>query len=377
MKKFPTLYKKTNTDAIQYWKISVDNMPQKDGSYLIVTEYGQKDTDKPQQTIDVVKTGKNIGKKNETTTQEQAYLEAQYKWEKQKKKGYCETVTQASAGEVDSIIEGGILPMLAHTYDKQGHKIVYPCYAQPKLDGHRCIAIAKDGKHELWTRTRKKITSVPHITEELDRKYPKANWILDGELYNHKFKNDFEHISHLVRQEEPDPNHKDVEYHIYDLVSTCGFDQRYMILEKHIKDLTYCVLVRTFLVKAQSEIKGYFNTFVCGGFEGIMLRNIAGGYENKRSYNLQKVKEFNDAEFKVIDIKEGKGKLRGHVGAFKCVQDDGTEFDVKMSGDTDKLKDYFNDKKLWKDKMLTVQFQGRSKYGIPRFPVGLRFREDL
>lgn len=388
MKTFPKLYKKTNTGAIQYWKISVaEKFNSGNGTcWLITTEYGQKDTDKPQLTSDTIYSGKNIGKKNATTTKEQAFLEAKYKWEKQKKKGYCETESEASAGKVDKIIEGGILPMLAHTYEKQGDKIIFPCYVQPKLDGHRCIAIVKNGKCTLWTRTRKKITSVPHIISELEEKikdWKTQSFILDGELYNHDFKNDFEHISHLVRQEEPDPNHKDVQYHVYDLVEPVIFSSRYTCLVEFTKGLDQInitesiKLVQTEYIKQQEEIKKYFKQFLNKGYEGIMLRNVNGPYENKRSVHLQKVKEFEDAEFPIVGFKEGKGKLRGHIGAFTCELDSGETFDVKMSGETERLKDFFKDHSLWKGKKLTVQFQGYSKYNIPRFPVGLRFKEDL
>ena len=41
------------------------------------------------------------------------------------------------------------------------------------------------------------------------------------------------------------------------------------------------------------------------------------------------------------------------------------------------LKKYFDDPKLVVGKHITVKYQGISKYGVPRFPVGLRIREDL
>ena len=110
--------------------------------------------------------------------------------------------------------------------EKQGHKIKYPCYIQPKLDGIRCIAMVQNGKCTLWSRTRKPITSCPHIVEELSRNFPVGNIVLDGELYNQDFRDNFEHIVHLVRQEEPDEKHRDVQYHVYDLVNSDAFKDR-------------------------------------------------------------------------------------------------------------------------------------------------------
>ena len=90
-------------------------------------------------------------------------MEAQAQWERKLKRGYVQDLKSAQAGHVDAAITGGIFPMLAHTYRDHAAKIVYPAYAQPKLDGHRCIAMPSG----LWSRTRKPIVSVPHINAAL------------------------------------------------------------------------------------------------------------------------------------------------------------------------------------------------------------------
>lgn len=371
MKEFPTLYKKTSTGAIQYWLIIV-NVNQ------INTRYGQVDGAE-QVTIDVILKGKNIGKKNETSPQQQAEAEAQAKWEKQLKKGYVTSIEAAEAEELDKLIEGGIAPMLAHKFSEQARKIKYPAWVQPKLDGIRCIAIVKRGKCTLWSRTRKPITSMPHIIAEIEKHFV-ADIVLDGELYNQEFKSNFEHIVHLVRQEEPDAQHTDVQYHIYDLVNEDIFEQRNNKLHKIFTignpQLKYLKRVHTAVVTDESQVMDNFSSYRALGYEGVMLRNNESLYVNKRSYDLQKVKEFDDKEFKITGIEEGRGKLAGHVGAFICLMDCGTqEFKAKMSGDTDQLKKYFEDHSLWKNKVLTVQYQGLTSYGIPRFPVGISIRD--
>lgn len=378
MKILPILFKKTSKNGIQYWKISVEH---KLSDSIIRTEYGQVGTLNPQETHDLINSGKNIGKSNETTRNQQAELEALYRWEKKKKRGYVEKIDDATSGKVDALIIGGIDPMLAHSYDKHSKKIKFPCYVQPKLDGHRCIAIIQNGICSLWSRTRKPITSIPHIIKELESNF--KNCIFDGELYSDKF--NFEHISHLVRQEKPDLRSTDVEYHIYDIVENISFDIRYytnLYLGCNLFNLNvlkFCKLVDTRKILSQDQIKYFFDLYKDGGYEGLIIRNKDGNYENKRSYNLQKLKEFEDSEFKVINIIEGKGKLRGHVGSFTCEDPiSGETFDVKMSGDIYKLKEYFNNDKLYLNKMLTVQFQGRTgKKGVPRFPIGIRFRDDI
>lgn len=379
---FPTLYKKTNTGAIQYWRIRVAAISSMDSGEMIgniVTEYGQVGTDSPQTTFDNIVKGKNSGKKNATTAVEQAEAEALAKWEKQKKKGYVESVTDAEAGKLDDLIEGGIVPMLAHKFSEQAHKIKYPAYVQPKLDGIRCIAILKDGKCTLWSRTRKQITGTPHIVAFIEKNFG-GDVVFDGELYNHEYKSNFEKIVSLVRQEEPGEGHEIVQYHVYDYPADEPFEDRTRQLDSMLfysmQNNGPLVEVETCKIDSEEQVREWFETFRGRGYEGCMVRNAASKYVNKRSYDLQKVKEFDDAEFEIVGIDEGRGKLAGHVGAFVCKMADGKEFLAKMSGDTERLRDYFRDHGLWKGKKLTVQYQGLTgKENVPRFPVGISIRD--
>src|SRR5271156_4251121 len=285
----PILYKKTSTGAIQFWSISVSGNE-------IVTTYGQLDTDSPQVTVDVIKEGKNAGRANATSVEVQAEAEAKAKWTKQLKKGYVKTQAEAEAGTTDAIIEGGILPMLAHKFKEQGHKIQYPAYGQPKLDGIRCIAIKKGDEVTLWSRTRKPVKSVPHIIEAI--KQIPGNFILDGELYNHEYRQDFDTIIELVRPDEPVEGHEKVQYHVYDAVLPVPFRDRSNWLANGIH-LSMAgdpiVRVETHTVKCAADVDAFHELMLEHGYEGAMLRNSASPYVHKRSYDLQKVKTMVDA----------------------------------------------------------------------------------
>jgi len=372
----PILYKKTSTGAIQQWSIGIMGAEDLSPEVKIVTVHGQVDG-KLQRTEDVISKGKNTGKKNATTPEQQAHAEAQAKWEKQKKKGYVETFEAAQAGEVDEIIEGGIVPMLAHKYSEHAHKIKYPCYVQPKLDGIRCIAVVKDGQCTLWTRTRKQITSMPHIVQELEAAFQDMDITLDGELYNHDFKSQFEKIVSMVRQDEPDPEHHNVQYHVYDVVNSLLFGHRFEGMKPLFSMFEFfsIKLVDTQKCNTEDDVMVFFDRYRAQGYEGAMLRNNGSLYVNKRSYDLQKVKEFDDAEFSIVGVEEGRGKLAGHA-IFVCKTDQGKEFLAKMKGDTSRLKDYFENHTLWKGKKLTVKYQGlTNKEQVPRFPVGVEIRD--
>lgn len=374
---FPVLYKKSTQGKIELWGVEIEDMG--DGTARVLSTYGEVGG-KMQTTFDTIREGKNLGKKNETTVIEQAYSEAKSKWEKKKKKGYVENPKDAEAGKVDDLIEGGIEPMLAQTFEKHSDKIVYPCLAQPKLDGIRCIAIKKGHNVTLWSRTRKRITSCPHIEKSIAFHFARfENLILDGELYNHDLKSDFEKIVSAVRKENPSPESERVQYHIYDVVldGTNLQRARWLTLNALWSDREPLRLVKTEGIRTEADISTLFKEYRKAGYEGLMLRNNNAPYENKRSYNLQKVKEFDDAEFEIVGVVEGKGKLQGLLGAFLCKTQDGTEFEVKMTGNQEETKKFLNDSSLWKGKLLTVQYQGLTgKNKVPRFPVGLRLRAE-
>lgn len=371
---FPPLFKKSSTGAIQEWVISVNDN-------VITTAWGQL-TGAIQTTTDVIKEGKNLGKKNETTPEEQALSEAQSRWEKQLKKGYVKTLQEAESGTVDEIIEGGVAPMLAHDFSKQGHKVKYPALVQPKFDGHRCIAVIKDGKATLWSRTRKPITGLPHIVMALEEMVAKTNWselVLDGELYNHDYKDNFEDLTSFIRNPEPKAGCEAVEYHIYDVANSVNVQYyRHKTLEGLSGLFGYELkAVETVQVESEEHMMEVFESFLAKGYEGLMVRNMEGQYVNKRSYDLQKVKEFDDAEFPIVGVEEGRGKLAGHA-VFVCKTEDGTEFRVKLKGDQEILRRHFENPCNSVGRMLTVKYQGiTGKNGVPRFPVGVRIREDI
>jgi DNA ligase-1 len=295
---FPILFKKTSTGAIQEWQVGVYDV---DGIATIINDYGQVGG-KIQQSKEQVLEGKNIGKANETSSFEQAYAQAKSRWETQLKKGYVESIEDAQAGKTNSIIEGGVFPILAHKFSEQGHKIKYPALAQPKLDGHRCIeqTISDDItiSCSLWSRTRKIINSAPHISQAI-RKVFLENEIalpyLDGELYNHDYHNNFEELSSLIRQEEPKEGYINIQYHVYD-IPMYGLTNyvRYQKLEtlRPLFKGTPIHIVETIVVQDEDELMTAFEHFLSQGYEGCMVRNMDGLYVNKRSYDLQKIKEF-------------------------------------------------------------------------------------
>lgn len=376
---WPPLYKRTVEGKILLWRVYViEHMRE----VFVEVVYGENGSAKFQRKVTQIKTGKNIGKKNETTTLEQAIADAQGKFDKKLKQGFVRTTKDAEAGKVDKVIKGGMLPMLAHSYDDYKDKVVFPCYVQPKLDGERCVAMKVKGTVTLWTRSRKQITSCPHIVKELQQMllHVADDVTLDGELYNHDMRDQFEELMKAVRKREPTEASKKVKLYIYDVVhpehiGPLTYEARLGWLSYELPDWAESVkFVATCKVKGHSTIETLHDTFVKEGYEGLMVRSADGLYENKRSKHLLKFKKFKDAEFPIVGVIKGED----NTVVFVCMNDKSKSFKVTMSGDKTKNQAYLKNHKLWNGKKLTVKYQDLTgKNGVPRFPVGLRIREDL
>lgn len=406
MTTLPTLYKRNSNGSVNRWTIIVDGN-------TISTTYGQVGG-AMQTTHDVITEGKNLGRSNATTPEQQAQLEAAAQHEKKRKAGYVADLATAEAGGTDDIIEGGVLPMLAKVYEDRADKVTFPVAVQPKLDGHRCIAVVEfdvlsgvgaSVDTTLWSRTRKRILSMPHIVAELTSIYAQlvgtlptdqfAEWlhdncracgddryqlILDGELYSHSHRDRFEQLTSLIRPDEPRPGHEVVEYHVYDIVSQQPFLERFRTLEHTFDTTKHIRLVETHIAGNVDQLMSHYDYFRKAGYEGAMARQLHLPYEHKRSDQLLKLKDFVDSEFKIVGVEEGRGKLRGHVGAFICevpVGDTVATCAVKLAGDTSVLAQAWQQPEKWIGKMLTVKYQGRTAAGVLRFPVGLRLREEV
>ena len=403
--KLPTLYKRTSTGAIEQWTIRIEPADRAsihddpDRPYDIVTEHGQLGG-KLVTSCETVTEGKNLGKKNATTAQQQAEAQAKSEWNtKLTRKGYVEELARAQAGENNGA--GGIRPMLAKSFDDHGHKLKYPCYAQPKLDGIRCIAVVGDGgKVTLWTREQKPIVAVPRIAEMVEAMKLPVGTVLDGELYNHALKDDFEQIASCVRKQyEASPEEQAlIQYHVYDLPRHAGlpadahFGDRATMLSLFPWGNTV-VHVETRLIRTPALLQDYRQLCQRNGYEGAMARGLAPYEEGKRSAQLLKMKEFLEGEFEIAGVYEGVGKMAG-LGLFCCSMEPVTRyltpeearaavdackypyFGCKLEGELEGLRKYLQDESTWKGKKLTVKyFSFTNKNKVPRFPVGKSIRD--
>jgi DNA ligase-1 len=316
---------------------------------------------------------KNTGKSNATTIRSQAEKEIVANYTNKKNSGYFENVDEVNTKTTFN-------PMLAQGFaDEKINTEEDKLYSQPKLDGIRCIARA-DG---LWTRSGKEITSVPHVWEAIkDVFVDHPNLTFDGELYNHKLKTNFNKITSIVRKTKPTPkdieiSKKLIEYHIYDVIDCVEEDLIFEERSKRYLKLlpkTECVVkVETFMILDEDHMNSLYAAYIEDGYEGQMIRRNKE-YENKRSHNLIKRKEFKTDEFKVTGIEEGLGNWAGHAKRFVLENKDGKPFGSGVRGNQELLKDLYDNPT--KPKWATIRFFDYTPDGIPRFPVAIDWGFD-
>ena len=227
-----------------------------------------------------------------------------------------------------------IKPMLAYKYKEGKVNWEKKVYIQPKLDGVRCL-ISRDG---AYSRTGKEFMNVEHIKEGLKEFFKACPWvILDGELYNHELKDDFEKIISLVRKQKPTDQHREdakkmIQYHVYDYIHDKDYPHENLSYTNRLDNLTCSDIynesikyVPTRQMRNKDKAQRVHLAQMDAGYEGSILR-LDTLYKHGRSWGLMKFKDFHDAEATIMDYQEGKGKRTGTLGKFIMQDDDGNIF---------------------------------------------------
>lgn len=360
MLEFKTLYKRNVNGSINCWTICVDG----ETYFTKFSKLGgvEQISDK------TICTGKNIGKKNETTPEEQSVIEATSIWNRKKEKeNFVENVD-----DVDKINFNP--PMLAKVYDKKYTEEIK--YIQPKLDGVRCNMSFENGKIKSLSRRNKQFYTTTHIEKEIEdifKEFPTLH--LDGELYNHELHDNFNKIVSLVKKQKlSEEDLKEIEssvkYYVYDLwfddEPEMLFNERSKFILEKLNRFKNIVVVQTLNVNSEEDVEKYFKMFLLNGFEGAILR-LDGIYEHKRSKNLLKYKEFYDDEFEIVNV--NIGKTNSIAESLTIMLKNGTLCNATLAFKDSVCKDILVNKEKYIGKKATVCFFGYTNDGMLRFPV--------
>lgn len=357
---FETLYNYDTKGKLRIWYMEQDGNKHRTISGL---ETGKKVTSGW-----TVCSPKNTGKANATTAVEQATAEIQALYKKKRDKNWTPVLPLGK----EDFEEKYFKPMLAESY--KDVTLTFPCFSQPKLDGIRCIA-NKDG---LWTRNGKPFKSVPHIWNAVEPLFDiTPNLVLDGELYNHNLRDDFNKICSLVKKTKPTVDDilecaSIVEYHVYDYTiidEDIGFAERHAHLMQ-VPAPWPLVFVTTNYHENQESLNAAYGSYLEKGYEGQIIR-MDTPYENKRTKNLIKRKEFLDEEFEIVSVNEGFGNWSGYAKALTLKLPDGREFNSGIKGNQDYTKQLLKDADKYVGQKATIRFFNYTPDGIPRFPVAV------
>ena len=269
-------------------------------------------------------------------------------------------------------------PMLAHPVSKTIDWKNETHFIQPKLDGVRCY-ITRDG---AFSRNNKQFYNCKHILTELKPLFDDNPYlILDGELYNHKFKDNFNKIISLVRKQKPTQQDKFeaasyLQFHCYDLFSDYDsysylkfIDRTLAITNLQSKyKLRFTKTVDTKVLYSETELNKIHNENKQNGYEGSIIR-ANKLYEQKRSHNLWKVKDFNDTEATIIGWVEGQGKRTGTIGKFLARDANGIEFGMPVMDKMPVLKKMYDIAEWYIGKTATFTYFQRTNAGSYRHPL--------
>lgn len=358
MRQFDNLYTKSNDGAIRFWRMEANG-----SKYRTVS--GLYPNGKSVESAWRRAEGKNAGRSNATTDEEQALAEIKAQYEKKLERKYHERLEDLEDKKTGHKF---FAPMLAKKFDDSFVMPESGVMVQPKLDGIRMIA-SKDG---FFSRQGKEF-NLPHIREALSdffERHPSV--ILDGELYNHLLKDDFNSITSLVKREKRTREQENslrelIQYHVYDSPMSLSFFKRHCELYDLISDLKDPIMmVETIKADSLVTIDETYERFLRDGYEGQIVR-LDSPYENKRTSSLLKRKEFLDDEFAIVSIEEGKGNWEGYAKSVTCKLPDGRTFNSGIRGTREFTKNLLESKEDYN--YVTVRYFTPTPDGVPRFPV--------
>ena len=258
-------------------------------------------------------------------------------------------------------------PMLAHEFIGRESQIQYPCYVQPKLDGVRCIT---DGQR-FWSRNGKLF---PQGNFKHLRQHP-FPFLVDGELSLYGGQYDFEDIVSIVKR-AGHPRAKDLMFCAFDVMTDKPFVARKNQLQQLFQDWAFRVRddhwqrVTTKKVNNIIGLQDQHLLYLDFGNEGTMIRSAFGLYVPKRTIDLLKWKPLKSEEFEIVEVIEANGKDAG-TPVFVCIagpKNVDARFKARPMGTEKQRRKMWRERKKLIGKMLTVEFQNYTKYGVPRFP---------
>ena len=276
--------------------------------------------------------------------------------------------------------------MLAEKWE--GRTIKFPVLVDPKIDGMRCLVVVKDGSASAYTRQGNALPQVQFICDQILKiktdSLP-ADMVFDGEL----FAGDWGKTLKLTKTHD-DIDRSELLYNVFDYLpfkdwengkwKTVNQDFRTKMIHELCGDrmsrTKNIVPVQGKIINSIEELREYYDECLQNGYEGVMIKDLNGTYECKRSKSWMKFKPEETIDYPIHALFEGKGRLTGTLGGLTLRKPNGDLLGVG-SGFTDATRaDLWGRGEELIGKMCEVKYQpGRE--GAAEFAVFSKIRDDL
>jgi DNA ligase-1 len=195
---------------------------------------------------------------------------------------------------------------------------------------------------------------------------------LDGELWIDR--KTFQRTVSIVRSQNAGELWREVKYMVFDAPAYGGpFEARLEAAKQAVygQGTDRIHVHYHFECHGTDHLRRKLDKVAALGGEGLMLRQPGSHYETCRSSTLLKVKQFRDAEARVIKHLPGSGRHKGRLGALLVQLPSGIQFHVG-TGFTDAQRHTPPPV----GSMVTFRYQELTDGGVPRFPSFVRARLD-
>lgn len=368
---YPKLYSRDSKGKIRVWSVELNGNAYRqhygvNEGKIVVTGWSYSEV-------------KNGGKSNETTPEEQAKLECDALVVKQLKSNYFESI--------DDVDKGFLEPQLAKPCKEYIDKVKWEDgqIVDHKLNGIACI-ITKRG---AVSRKNEQFFAIPHILEELEPFFAEnPDAYLQGELFNPEYVTQLNKIAELVavtrKEKDITPellaeSKRMVQYHIYDGYGFAGLTaddigevrRSELVVYFNHKFPNYIRIINFMWANSFDQMKRFADRYIINGGEGVIIRNPKAKYQHKRTKDLLKYKKSESEEFKVLYFEEGEANWAGCAKAVWCELPNGVrdrKFKSNLRGSQEELREVLKNPEKYIGKMITVDFQEYSPYGVPLIP---------
>ena len=277
--------------------------------------------------------------------------------------------------------------MLAKKFEEHQHKIKGDFVLSEKLDGNRCVVVKDNGVVKSFTRQGKQYSGLEEIESDI-LGLPIDNIVFDGELIADIEGSTIEVYAETTSKARSKGSNKTgLIFHIFDALDLKEF-QNGKSLSKCVArkarlsnifetyDLPHCREVKSLYIGGDlNEVGKWMSWATEQGLEGLMV-NMDMPYVCKRSDVILKVKVFNNADVRCLEVLEGTGKYENMLGAITIqFEHEGKLYECNCgSGFSDEEREaYYKQPELIVGKIVTIGYFEVSKnlngsYGL-RFPT--------